>query len=96
MFIVPVALGIPVLEVLAGICVLLDIAFGLRLTFGLLLIFMSVLAYAIFKGLDVDCGCFSAEEIRSQNNLKLTFFRDLVLTGTVLVPSLQSAGENAN
>jgi len=82
--IAPVALGIPILEVLAGICVLLDTAFGLRLTFGLLLIFMSVLAFAMFKGMDVDCGCFSAEEIRSQNNLKLTFFRDLVLTGTVL------------
>jgi hypothetical protein len=83
-FVVPVAMGLPVLEVLAGICLLLDIVFGLRLTFGLLVIFMGVLAYAMFKGLDVDCGCFSAEEMRSQSNLRLTFFRDLVLTITVL------------
>jgi uncharacterized membrane protein YphA (DoxX/SURF4 family) len=83
-FIVPVAIGLPLLEVLAGISLLLDIALGLRLTFGLLLLFLSVLAYAIFRGLDIDCGCFSADEIRSQNNVKFTFLRDLVLTGAVL------------
>jgi uncharacterized membrane protein YphA (DoxX/SURF4 family) len=84
-FIVPVAIGIPVLEVLAGISLLFDIAFGFQLTFGLLTLFMSVLAYAILKGMDIDCGCFSADEIKSQNNLKFTFLRDLALTGTVLL-----------
>ncbi len=77
--IAPAALGLPALEVLAGIGLLLDIAFGFRLTFGLLALFMIVLAWAMLKGLDVDCGCFSADEIKERGSLQSTFIRDTAL-----------------
>lgn len=83
-FIAPVALGLPVLELLAGVGLLLDIGHAFRLTFGLLLLFMAVLAYAMLKGLDVDCGCFTLEETREHNDLRITFIRDAGLATSVL------------
>ncbi|MFZ2447979.1 MAG: MauE/DoxX family redox-associated membrane protein [Syntrophobacteraceae bacterium] len=82
--IVYAALGVPALEVLAGLGLLLDVTFGFRLTFGLLVLFMGVLAYAMLSGLDIDCGCYSADEIRERNSLQITFIRDVALAASVL------------
>jgi uncharacterized membrane protein YphA (DoxX/SURF4 family) len=85
----PAALGLPALELLAGIGLLLDIALGFRLTLGLLLLFMGVLAWAGLKGLDVDCGCFSADEIRERGSLQTVFVRDVALAAGVLLLSIR-------
>jgi uncharacterized membrane protein YphA (DoxX/SURF4 family) len=58
----PVATGLPLLEVIAGIGLLFDIRGSLSLTTGLLVLFMVVLGYGIAMGLDVDCGCFGPED----------------------------------
>jgi hypothetical protein len=37
--------------------------------------------YGIFNDLNIDCGCFTAEEINKQDGLKLALYRDLILIG---------------
>ena len=76
----PVAIGLPAVEVLAGVGLLLDARGSLKIICGLLVSFLFVLGYAIWKKLDVDCGCFSHLEIEAGNNLHAAFLRDLGLT----------------
>lgn len=76
---VPFALGLPVVELLAGVGLVFDVRGSLRTIAGLLLMFLAVLGYAILNGMAVDCGCFSLEEIHAQNGLRTAFFRDLGL-----------------
>ena len=78
---VPVAVGLPALEVAAGIGLMADIRGSLTVTSVLLAAFMAVLAYGIRMGLDVDCGCFGPEDIESRayHGLRQAFYRDLVM-----------------
>src|SRR5271157_1339491 len=76
---VPVAIGIPVIEVLAGVGLLFELRGSLVAIFGLLTCFLFVLGYAIWKKLDVDCGCFSQMEIHARNSLFTALVRDLAL-----------------
>jgi uncharacterized membrane protein YphA (DoxX/SURF4 family) len=82
-----VAIGLPLLETLAGISLLCDIRGSLATITGLLFLFLAVLGYGIMQGLDADCGCFGAEDIARQNGLEQAFFRDLLLLG-IVVPFL--------
>ena len=76
-FLVPVAIVLPALELLAGTGLVFDVRGSLKLVTGLLLMFLVVLGYATIGGLDVDCGCFSPEEIHGQNKLRKAFIRDI-------------------
>lgn len=76
---VPVAIALPAIEFLAGVGLCFNIRGSLKVVSGLLAMFLGVLGYAILQNLDVDCGCFSAEEIRAQNNLQVAFVRDIGL-----------------
>jgi uncharacterized membrane protein YphA (DoxX/SURF4 family) len=77
----PVAIGLSFLEVIAGIGLLFDIRGSLALITGLLVLFMVVLVYGIWMGLDVDCGCFGPEDPEAEafHGLRLSLFRDLVM-----------------
>ena len=75
----PVAIGLPAIEVLAGVGLLFNIRGSLEIIIGLLTGFLFVLEYAIRKNLDVDCGCFSPSEIAAGNNLHTAFLRDVGL-----------------
>ena len=75
----PFALGLPVLELLAGAGLVFDVRGSLKTVAGLLLLFLMVLGYAILTDMDVDCGCFSTEEIHARNDLKIAFVRDVGL-----------------
>lgn len=79
-----VAIGLPALEVLAGLALLFDIRGSLTVISGLLLLFVCVLGYGIIKDLDVDCGCFGAEELSRRDSLRHALYRDLVLVGMVV------------
>jgi hypothetical protein len=79
-----VAVGLPVLEVLAGLALLFDIRGSLAVISGLLLLFVGVLGYGIIQDLDVDCGCFGAEELSRRDSLRHALYRDLVLVGMVV------------
>ena len=78
------AIGLPVLELLAGIGVILAVRGSLSLLFTLLVFFAAVLWYGILKDLKVDCGCFSLEELKSQAGLWQAFYRDLMMLGGVI------------
>ena len=82
-----VAIGLPILETLAGIGLLFDIRGSLAVITGLLGMFVFILGYGILNDLNVDCGCFGAEELAQRDSLRLAFYRDLVLVG-IVVPFL--------
>ncbi|MDQ7786260.1 MAG: MauE/DoxX family redox-associated membrane protein [Thermodesulfovibrionales bacterium] len=80
----PVAIGLPALEVLAGIGLIFNIRGSLTVIFGMLVMFVVVLWYGILKDMNIDCGCFTPEEIFEQNSLQKALYRDLVMIGAVL------------
>ena len=76
---VPVVYGLPMLEVIAGVGLILDIQYALSMIVAMLLLFLAVLHFGILRGLEVDCGCFSAGELAEQSSLRAAFNRDLLL-----------------
>jgi uncharacterized membrane protein YphA (DoxX/SURF4 family) len=76
-----VAVVLPALEVVAGIGLLLDIKGSLSMIAGLLVLFVAILAYGIWMGLDVDCGCFGLQDPEAEafHGLRLSLYRDLVM-----------------
>jgi uncharacterized membrane protein YphA (DoxX/SURF4 family) len=76
----PTALFLPWLEMVCGICLLIGwITRGSAIIIsGLLALFMAALGYSLYRGLDIQCGCFS---LNSQQAVPLYFdiFRDMVL-----------------
>lgn len=73
------AVGLPVLEVLAGLGLMVDVRFTLEAVTGMLGVFAWVLYYGALKGLTVDCGCFSSGELAEHASLWEAFYRDLGL-----------------
>jgi uncharacterized membrane protein YphA (DoxX/SURF4 family) len=82
-----IAIGLPLLETVAGIALLFDIQGSLAVISGLLGLFLFVLGYGILSDLNVDCGCFGAGELAQQDSLRQAFYRDLFLVG-IIVPYL--------
>jgi uncharacterized membrane protein YphA (DoxX/SURF4 family) len=82
----PVAIGLPVIELLAGIGLMFNVRGSLPVILALLIAFTILIGYGIHNNLNIDCGCFSPEETTDQNNLKAAFYRDLVmLAGAALL-----------
>ncbi|SDO50047.1 DoxX family protein [Desulforhopalus singaporensis] len=50
-------------------------------TFALLLFFIAILCYAIWAGLDIDCGCFGPEDPEREafGSIRLSLARDIVM-----------------
>jgi hypothetical protein len=82
-----VAVGLPLLETLAGLALFFDVHWGLAVISGLLGLFIAVLGYGILMDLDVDCGCFGAADLARRDALHQAFTRDLVLA-VVVIPFL--------
>ncbi|MGQ9569860.1 MAG: MauE/DoxX family redox-associated membrane protein, partial [Thermodesulfovibrionales bacterium] len=80
----PLAIGLPILEILAGLGLLFSIRGSLGIIFSLLITFIFVLWYGILRNLDIDCGCFSPEELRSHASLWHAFYRDIMMIGGVI------------
>ena len=76
----PVALTLPWLEMVCGICLIIGwISRGSALILAcLLLVFIGALAYSIFRGLDIQCGCFSLTT-KTSVPLYLDILRDSLL-----------------
>lgn len=79
-----VAIGLPAVEFLAGLALVFDLRGSLATISGLFAIFLAVLGYGILQHVDVDCGCFGAEDLDKQEGLRLAFYRDLALAGIVI------------
>ena len=86
--VVPIAVVLPVVEVIAAIGLIFDFRGSLSVITGLLLLFMAILIYGIALGLDIDCGCFGPNdpEFRAYHGLRIALYRDLVMvTGIVFL-----------
>ena len=72
---------LPVLEILAGLGLILDIKGALGTIVALLLGFMILIGYAIYMGLDVDCGCFGPSDsvAGDSSGLWQTLYRDIAM-----------------
>ena len=79
-----VAVGLPALELLAGVGLIFEVRGSLTLIAVFLLIFLVILGYAVWHNLDIDCGCFTADELDAQHNVKTAFWRDLIMIGATL------------
>lgn len=90
----PVAVALPVLELLVGLAVLRRWRGGLPAMAGLLLLFLAVLGYAMGQRLDVDCGCFSLAEQREHTSVQAAFVRDLLMLAGVGVLGLLGRRQN--
>ncbi len=69
-------------ELLAATGLLWQKRWATILTLMLLLLFMAVLGYGIYLGLDIDCGCFGPQdpEATAFHDLRGTLLRDLCFT----------------
>ena len=79
-----VAVGLPVLELLAGVGLSFEVRGSLTLMALLLLIFLVILGYAIWQNLDIDCGCFTLDDLDAQDGVITAFRRDLIMIGATL------------
>jgi uncharacterized membrane protein YphA (DoxX/SURF4 family) len=76
-----VAIGLPALEVLAGLGLILEVRGSLPIVALLLLVFLVILGYAVSQNLDIDCGCFTADELDAQHRVATALWRDLMMIG---------------
>ena len=77
----PLAVVLSALEIIAGAGLLVDIRGSLGVVTGLLLLFVTILGYGIRMGLDVDCGCFGPDEAEADafHGLRSALYRDLIV-----------------
>ncbi len=79
-----VAVGLPALELLAGVGLIFEVQGSLTIIALLLLIFLVILGYAVWQNLDIDCGCFTLDELAAQDGVVTAFRRDLIMIGATL------------
>ncbi|RJQ43574.1 MAG: DoxX family membrane protein [Anaerolineaceae bacterium] len=83
--VMPLAIALPVLEVAAALGLVVDLRGSLAVISFLLAMFIAILGYAIWLGLDIDCGCFGPEdpEARAYSSLRTSLYRDLAMAAGV-------------
>ena len=79
-----VAVGLPALELLAGLGLIGEVRGSLTVIALLLLIFLVVLGYAVWHNLDIDCGCFTLDELDAADHVNTAFWRDLMMIAATL------------
>jgi len=85
-WILPMAIILPLLEMVFGLGLLLDIRGSLAGIAGLLMLFMAILSYGIWLGFDVDCGCFGPQDPESEafHSLRPALYRDFIMFAGVI------------
>lgn len=79
-----IAIGLPSLEVVAGLGLIMEVRGSLATITALLLMFLVILGYAVWQNLDIDCGCFTVDELNAQHGVATAFWRDLLMIGGTL------------
>jgi len=83
--VLPAAVVLPILEIIGAAGLLFNIRIFFYTVAALLVLFITVLGYGIWLGLDVDCGCFGPDDPeQAYHGLQDALIRDLGL----LVPTL--------
>lgn len=88
LFVFPAALFLSFSEVVIAIGLLFGRSCFLWASLALLFAFIAVLSYAIFLGLDIDCGCFGPEDPESQafSGIRAALIRDVLFVVLAAVP----------
>lgn len=84
------ALGIPMVELGAGLCLILGIKSRVMgwVICLLLISFLGAISYALWRGEPINCGCFLGDDV-SIASMWISFFRDwALLLATLLVIAL--------
>jgi hypothetical protein len=74
----PLAVGLPVVEVVAGTGLVMNRRWSYGAVAVMLVLFMALLGYALINGLHVDCGCFGPGEL-GPAGLRSALLRDVVM-----------------
>lgn len=77
------AYAIPTMEILTGLGLVLDVRGALAAIVAQLLGFMCILLYALYIGLDADCGCFGTP--RATENDPVGPLQAFLRDGTMLI-----------
>lgn len=96
MLLPPVAIVLPIVEILVGLAVLRRWRAGLPAMAALLSLFIAVLGFAMGQNLDVDCGCFSVAEQREHTSVKTAIVRDLLMLAGVFCLGLMTPRPNSS
>ena len=75
------SLTVPMLELLAGLAIVFTkwTRESALIIAGMLVMFIVALAWAVYQGLEIDCGCFGVPSVGGRTELILAIVRDLVL-----------------
>jgi uncharacterized membrane protein YphA (DoxX/SURF4 family) len=87
------ALFLPWLELVCGICLIINRwprGSALIVT-GLMVVFMAALGYNIYRGIDVNCGCFTLTE-KAPGSMWLYLVRDILFLAMAVVVLFPKAG----
>lgn len=81
----PVCIALPVLEVSAGTGLLLNFKGSLSIITVLMVLFIAILGYGVWMGLDIDCGCFGPGDPEGEafHGLRVALYRDLFILGGI-------------
>jgi uncharacterized membrane protein YphA (DoxX/SURF4 family) len=93
----PLALALAWIEILAAILLLLPRVFplGAALVCALCLLFIGVIAWALWNGIIISCGCFGADDSPSAWKMLLAIGRDILLLGAATtILALPRIGKN--
>ena len=79
--ILPTAIVLPIAEILLAVGLLVNARMCKVGSAILLLLFVALLSYSIWVGLDIDCGCFGLEdpEYTAFHGLRTALLRDLLM-----------------
>ncbi|MGL1931918.1 MAG: hypothetical protein OCC45_09175 [Desulfotalea sp.] len=88
LLILPAAIFLPWFEIFLAINLVLNKPFAIWGSIIILLIFIVILSYAIYLGLDIDCGCFGPEDPEAEafSGLRTTLKRDLLFLLLAVIP----------
>ena len=77
------AVGLPALELLAGVGLIFAVRGSLGVITGLLGLFLLALSYAAWMEMDIDCGCFTAAELNAKTGVTHALIRDLFMAAAL-------------
>jgi uncharacterized membrane protein YphA (DoxX/SURF4 family) len=82
----PISVCLPLVEIIAALGLLFDIRGSVNLVAGLLLLFLTIVGYGVWMGLDIDCGCFGPAdpEGKAYAGLRPALHRNIVLLAGIL------------
>jgi len=77
------AVGLPILELLAGAGLIFEVRGSLSTIAVLLGLFLLTLSYAVLLEMDIDCGCFTVDELSAKTSVKTALVRDVFMAAAL-------------